>query len=175
MRKQILKFLPNLRRFAYSLSGNADDADDLVQSTVERLLTKKPPKDVHLLKWSIRVCRNIWIDEVRKRNVRQAININDMEQEIMSQDGETLALNRITLDQISTVMDSLPEQQRSVLAMVSVGCLSYAEISNILDIPIGTVMSRVSRARKNLSISFSAENFNKSSTTFYKDINHELH
>lgn len=173
MRKQILKYLPNLRRFAFSLCGDMQDADDLVQSTVERILTKAPPSDVHLLKWSIRVCRNIWIDEIRKRKVRQAIDFSDIEQEVIANDGEETALNRITLQQINKAMDSLPEQQRSVLAMVSVGGLSYAEISNILNIPLGTVMSRIARARKSLSKSFGSNNAKLISTT--EGVNHELH
>lgn len=154
MRTKILEILPNLRRFAFALTGNKHDADDIVQATVERILTKNPPQGLHLLPWAIRVCKNIWIDESRRRKVRFASDLSAVEQGIAGDNGEQIALSKITLGQVNSAMEALPENQRSALAMRSVGGLSYLEISEVLDIPIGTVMSRISRARKSLAITF---------------------
>ena len=65
MKEDLKALLPVIRRFAYSLTGNMADADDLLQSTIEKILTKPVPEDVALLAWSYRVCRNLWIDEYR--------------------------------------------------------------------------------------------------------------
>ena len=69
-RQEFLAELPGLKRFCLSLTGNGADADDLLQSTVERVLERGLPDDAHLARWSFRVCKNLWIDEVRSREVR---------------------------------------------------------------------------------------------------------
>lgn len=71
MKEELIHLAPMLRRFAYSLTGSAPDADDLLQNTLERLLSRDIPADVELAKWAFRVCRNIWIDEYRARKIRQ--------------------------------------------------------------------------------------------------------
>ena len=63
--------LPRMRRFAYSLTGNRADAEDLVQNLVVKMLQKGLSKDVSALPWLLRVCKNIWLDEIRARDVRQ--------------------------------------------------------------------------------------------------------
>ena len=63
--------LLGLKRFCVSLTGDAADADDLLQLTVERVLERGMPEDAHVAKWSYRVCRNLWLDELRSREVRQ--------------------------------------------------------------------------------------------------------
>ena len=70
-RQALLADLGGLRRFCLSLTGQAADADDLLQATVERLLEKGMPQDAHVSKWAYRVCKNVWIDEIRARVVRQ--------------------------------------------------------------------------------------------------------
>ena len=70
-REALMAELGGLRRFCYSLTGNAADADDLLQATVEKLLNKGMPEDAHPAKWAYRVCKNVWIDEIRAREVRQ--------------------------------------------------------------------------------------------------------
>ena len=174
MREKILHILPSLRRFSFALTGNQHDADDLLQSTVERLLKNNSPNDVDLKRWAFRVCRNHWIDEIRKRKIRVADNIDDISYSASGSDGEKVALSRITLEQINQAMNLLPENQRSTLSMVSAGGLTYAEVSEALDIPIGTVMSRVSRARKTLIQQFSATVADFSASNI-AGTHHELH
>jgi len=156
LRDNLLKILPDLRRFAFALTGSKHDADDLLQATVEKLLStaKSPMDNIALRKWAFRVCRNQWIDEVRKQKVRLADDIDNTELPTDKIDNERRLLSRITLDEVNSAMNQLPEKQRIALAMVALGGLSYAEISEALDVPIGTVMSRISRARKELSSQF---------------------
>ena len=150
MKKELTVLMPMLRRFAYSLTGSPHDADDLLQNTIERLLSKGVPEDVELAKWAFRVCRNIWIDEYRARKVRNnAAQLPELEEPTV--DGENVIYNEITLGEVNTAMDKLPDDQRSIIALVAVQGMSYKEVSETLSIPMGTVMSRLARARIALS------------------------
>ncbi|MDP5029300.1 RNA polymerase sigma factor [Paraglaciecola sp.] len=150
MQQQLLKLLPMLRRFAYSLTGSMADADDLVQSTIEKILSKGLPDEVELAKWAFRVCRNIWIDEYRARKVRLVAAQDPELQEEQSMDSSAQIDQKNTLNQVNAAMQALPDDQRSILALVAVQGFSYKEVSESLDIPLGTVMSRLSRARTSL-------------------------
>jgi RNA polymerase sigma-70 factor (ECF subfamily) len=140
-----------IRRFAYSLTGSPHDADDLLQNTIERVLSRDVPEDVDLTKWVFRVCRNFWIDEYRARKVRQIAAESPELTEEQYVDGDKIIYNQITLNEVNTAMDKLPEDQRSILALIAVQGMSYKEVSETLSIPIGTVMSRLARARIALS------------------------
>jgi RNA polymerase sigma-70 factor (ECF subfamily) len=150
MKKELTALMPMLRRFAYSLTGSPHDADDLLQNTIERLLSKGVPEDVELAKWAFRVCRNIWIDEYRARKIRNnAAQLPELEEPTV--DGENVIYNEITLGEVNTAMDKLPDDQRSIIALVAVQGMSYKEVADTLSIPVGTVMSRLARARVALS------------------------
>ena len=140
-----------IRRFAYSLTGNHHDADDLLQNTIERLLTKGVPDNVELNKWMFRVCRNLWIDEYRSRKVRKtASELPELtENQIINE--EQQQVDKMSLQKVNSAMDVLPQDQRSILSLVAIQGMSYKEVSETLEIPIGTVMSRLSRARISLS------------------------
>jgi len=154
VRQNILQILPRLRRFAFALTGEEHDADDLLQGTIEKLLKKGVPEGVSLDRWAFRVCKNLWVDETRRRKVRVLTEIEDLADSTPSPGEEHLAINRITLKQVNKAMERLPEDQRSTLALVALGGLSYSEVAEVMDIPIGTVMSRVARARKALAVKF---------------------
>lgn len=147
----MLAGLPRLRRFARSLTGNRHDADDLMQTTVERALERGVPEDADVTRWMFRVCRNLWIDEVRARDVRQrAAQVPELaEQPTVS--GEATALGQLSLREVDAAMAALPEGQRAVVSLVAVEGLTYREAAEILDTPIGTVMSRLARARAALA------------------------
>ncbi|AQA19384.1 RNA polymerase subunit sigma-70 [Halioglobus japonicus] len=148
-REALMAELGGLRRFCYSLTGNAADADDLLQGTVEKLLSKGIPEDAHTAKWSYRVCKNVWIDELRSREVRQRYpSIADEEEDARST--EAVAEGEQALDAVSRALEQLPEDQRLALTLVTVEGKSYAEAAEILEVPVGTIMSRIARARKNL-------------------------
>lgn len=139
--------LPNIRRFAASLTGNLADADDLLQSTVERVLQKGLPDDAAVLPWSLRVCRNLWIDELRSKKVRKEASRDPAVIGEQVMDGEQQVLGEMTLTEVQDVMRSMPEEHRAVLELVAVEGYSYREAADVLEVPIGTVMSRLARAR----------------------------
>ncbi|MBT8098128.1 MAG: sigma-70 family RNA polymerase sigma factor, partial [Gammaproteobacteria bacterium] len=145
--QELLDILPNIRRFALSLTGNMADADDLLQSTVERLLTKGLPKDAEVLPWSLRVCRNLWIDEVRSRKVRRDASNDPAVAGEQSYCGEQQLIGEMTLEEVQGVLATMPDEQCAVLELVAVEGFSYKEAAAVLEIPIGTVMSRLARAR----------------------------
>ena len=70
-RQAMLDQIGNLRRFCFSLTGHSADADDLLQQTIERVLDRGLPQDAHIGKWSFTVCKNLWLDEIRSRQVRK--------------------------------------------------------------------------------------------------------
>lgn len=148
MRQKLEPIIPMIRRFAYSLTGNQHDADDLLQSTLERLLTKDLPRDVDLTKWAFRVCRNLWIDEYRSQKVRQEATQKPELQQLDIVDGDKVMTNQLTVQQVQKALQQLPEDQKSILTLIAVEDLSYQEVADLLNIPVGTVMSRLSRARK---------------------------
>ncbi|MFQ3220888.1 MAG: RNA polymerase sigma factor (sigma-70 family) [Paraglaciecola sp.] len=147
MNKQLTAILPMLRRFAYSLTGSMANADDLVQSTIEKILSKGIPDEADLTKWAFRLCRNVWIDEYRANKVRQAATQNPELQEQPQYDQEKYIETNDALQQVNQAMSTLPDDQRAVLSFVAVQGMSYKQVSATLDIPVGTVMSRLSRAR----------------------------
>ncbi len=170
MNDELIAILPRLRRFAVSLAGNRSDGDDLLQMTVERLITRSVPEGAHLLKWTFRVCRNIWIDEMRSRKVRAHIPVEDVSELLHGEDGEASAMARLTLTDVSMALDLLPDDQRVALILIAVEGFGYAEVAETLDIPVGTVLSRVARARKTL-----ATQFDRPSSLSHNGANRELH
>ncbi len=145
--RDIVDVLPNLRRFALSLTGNVADADDLLQSTVERLLDRGLPQDAKVLPWGLRVCRNLWIDELRSRKVRREASGDPAVVGTQVVSGEEQVLGEMTLEEVQKALFSMSEEQRSVLELVAVEGYSYKEAATVLEVPIGTVMSRLARAR----------------------------
>lgn len=151
MRTELLALLPALRRFAWSLTQSVHDADDLLQATVERLLKKGVPDGVELARWAYTVCRNLWIDEYRSRKIRQTVDVDPEIFEAGQVDGEGDVHAQLQLKQVMLAIAQLPEEQQLVLTMVTIQGLPYQEVAEELNIPIGTVMSRLSRARSKLT------------------------
>ena len=151
-RSDLMSELGGLRRFCLTLTGAAADADDLLQTTVERMLEKGMPEDAHTAKWVYRVCRNIWIDELRSREVRQrhATGVQAAGVVAQSPSAETQADGEEHLAAVNDAVMRLPSEQRLALMLVAVEGKSYAEAADILQVPVGTIMSRIARARKHL-------------------------
>lgn len=152
IRTQMTALLPRLRRFAVSLTGNPSDADDLVQDTIERAL-----KNLHRWKpgtrldsWMYRIAQNLWIDTVRSHRVRKTDNIDPPESAVAF-DGARAAEARLTFADTCRALAALPEEQRVVVALVLIEGVAYREAAEILQVPIGTVTSRLARAREALS------------------------
>lgn len=147
--RDLVALLPNLRRFALSLCRSADQADDLVQITVERALKARDRFDpaTRLDAWTFRILRNAWIDQTRRSGVRGEIVDIDDAPDVASVDGRTVTEARLMLGSVEAAMATLPIEQRAVMMLVCVEEMSYAEAAEVLGIPAGTVMSRLSRAR----------------------------
>lgn len=151
IKHQLKDILPALRRFAISLCGNVADADDLLQSTVERLLSRDIPEQVEIIAWAFKVCRNIWIDEYRARKVREKATQREELQQTESPDNVARVTAQIHLGEVGTALTQLPDDQRTVIALIAVQGLSYREAAGILGVPTGTIMSRLARARAKLT------------------------
>jgi RNA polymerase sigma-70 factor, ECF subfamily len=152
---QLVAFLPNLRRFAISLCGSRDVADDLVQAACERALAsaERFEPGTRFDAWMFRILRNLWIDVVRKRKTAGVQEDISEREDIAGASGEREVEARMTLRSVGEAITELPDEQREVLLLVCIEELSYRETADVLDIPIGTVMSRLARARKNLALS----------------------
>jgi RNA polymerase sigma-70 factor (ECF subfamily) len=142
--------IPMLRRFAYSLTGSPADADDLVQATFEKILNKGVPENVEAVKWAFKVCRNVWIDEYRSQKVRQrATQVPELQEKVVDPQS-TPHEAKEHIAKVNAAMGTLPDDQRSILSLVALKGMSYKEVAVISGIPVGTVMSRLSRARTSL-------------------------
>ena len=143
--------IPSLRRYARLLTGDAWMADDLVQDTLERACSKWRlwTAGSDLRAWLFTLMHNIFVNQVR-RSIRQAgagttVNVEDVEHELVAPDAgssQSLDLQRCLL--------RLPEDQRVVLLLVTLEDLSYEEVAKVTAVPVGTVMSRLSRGRARL-------------------------
>lgn len=151
LRSAIIEHLPQLRRFAYALTGSPAEADDLLQNTVERLLIKGAPGGDGFVKWMYRVCKNLWIDELRGSARRVLPGNEEVEYRLDAEQSGNQTLDQLTLDEVNQAMQKLDESQRMVLALVSLEGYSYQETADILQTPIGTVMSRLARARQKMA------------------------
>ena len=149
-REALLAELGGLRKFCISLTGNVADGDDLLQATIERVLEKGMPADAHVAKWAYRVCKNAWIDEIRARDVRQKYPQLVSSDEHNSPSAEQSADGLQELAAVSAALDEIPPEQRLALTLVAIDGKTYAEAASILDVPVGTIMSRIARARRHL-------------------------
>lgn len=151
--QELMAELQGLKRFCLSLTGNDADADDLLQGTVERLLDRGIPEDANTARWAYRVCKNFWIDELRSREVRtrHANNVAATGEALeLSPSAEVQSSADESLAAVNTALAQLPDEQRMALVLVTVEGMSYAEAAEVLEVPIGTIMSRIARARKQL-------------------------
>jgi len=151
--EDIVGLLPNLKRFALSLCRRPDVAEELVQITAERAFRARHRFDpaTRLEAWLFRILRNAWIDMLRRDATRgETVDIHEAPQPDPI-DSAAQTDSRLMLASVQLAMKTLPEDQRAVLHLVCVEGLSYAETAATLDIPRGTVMSRLSRARRALA------------------------
>lgn len=146
---QLIALLPRLRRFARALARNASDADDLVQIALERGLTRfdqwRP--ETRLEHWMFGILRNAWIDETRARRRRDRIHAPEELGEHVADRASDAHIQRLSVE---AAMERLPEEQRVVVALVLVEGLAYKEAAEVLEVPMGTVTSRLARAREAL-------------------------
>jgi RNA polymerase sigma factor (sigma-70 family) len=151
--RELLTLLPRLRRFARALARDAADADDLAQAAIERALRARDQwmPGTRLDAWMMRIVRNIWIDEIRSRTRRARTFVPEEEGANIASAAHHEVEIRAELHAVDKAMNSLSPEQREVIALVLVEGLAYREAADLLDIPIGTLTSRLTRGRQALA------------------------
>lgn len=149
VRQQLVALVPRLRRFARNLTRQPHDADDVVQIALERALTKLDQwhSGARLDSWMFKIVRNAWIDEVRSRGRRDKLFLPEEAGETVGRDSMEQESNLMS---VQSALGRLPEDQRTAVSLVLVEGLPYKEAAQVLDIPIGTLTSRLARAREAL-------------------------
>jgi RNA polymerase sigma factor (sigma-70 family) len=145
----MVELLPRLRRFARALAREPADADDLVQLTVERALVNRRQwrPGTRLDSWMFRIMKNAWIDESRARGRRGAVMAPEAAGEHVGDDGAGRMQARLEAAEVERAMALLPQEQRLAVALVLVEGLSYKDAAEVLEIPQGTLTSRLVRGR----------------------------
>jgi RNA polymerase sigma-70 factor, ECF subfamily len=146
---QLLALLPRLRRFARALTGNMADADDLVQAAVEKAIRNMHlwQEGTHFDRWVITITKNCWLDDRRSARVRMPHEDVSERFDLVGEDGRDTTEKRARQVELRKAVDALPDEQRAVVALVIIDGFSYRETADALEIPLGTVMSRLARAR----------------------------
>ncbi|KQV79739.1 RNA polymerase subunit sigma-70 [Massilia sp. Root351] len=142
----IAALLPRLRRFARTITHHREDADDLVQIAVERALNRSAQWEAgtRLDSWIFRIMKNAWIDEMRSRMRRDRLFAPEEAGEHVGDEGAAAQQQRMA---IQKAVSLLSDEHRIVVALVLVDGLPYKEAAEVLDIPMGTLTSRLARAR----------------------------
>jgi len=145
-RAAIAEHIPRLRRYARALAGDSHRADDLVQDTLERALTKfhlwRHGSDLRA--WMFSIMHNVFINQLKSRRELALDEVTEAALESAPQS------DPLQLRDLDAALRRLPAEQREVLLLVGLEQLSYAEASQALNVPVGTVMSRLSRGRERL-------------------------
>ena len=157
LRNQLVGLIPHLRRFARSLAKDPDKADDLVQEACERFLKRRNPteKELRLKNLLYRIIYNRWIDNLRRRNTRSAKLI------VLSERNNVNPSDHLDNNHLDVLLDlenalaKLDDEHRAAIMLICVEGYSYAEAATVLEVPAGTVASRVARARAKLGKFFS--------------------
>jgi RNA polymerase sigma-70 factor, ECF subfamily len=146
---ELVALLPRLRRFARALARNAHDADDLVQLALERALARaaQARADAPLAGWMFRIVRNAWIDELRARGRRARMFASGESAEQLADASSSEHAEALSMQD---ALARLPEEQRSAVALVLIEGLSYKEAAHVMQVPIGTLTSRLARGREAL-------------------------
>jgi RNA polymerase sigma-70 factor, ECF subfamily len=146
----LLGSLPRLRRLAISLTGSRQRADDLVQTACVKALAAQSSwrQETRFEAWICRIMRNAWIDEIRHTAAIGPVADIDDHENAASTDGESAVMAKMTLSTVLAALDTLPPEQREVMVLVCVEEFSYADVASMTGVPIGTVMSRLARARQ---------------------------
>ena len=152
-KKELMFILPKLQRYCYGLTGNKDQGDDLLHSSVVKILSKfNLLKIENLQAYMYKIISNLWKDELRKKYKTKEIHVEDY---IINQvPDNNINYDKVSYisshDKINQAINSLTLKLREVLILIVLEKKSYKEVSEILQIPIGTVMSRLHESRRKL-------------------------
>jgi len=141
----IVPYIPNLRRYARALVGDRDGADDLVQDTLERAVRKFHlwrPGDLRA--WLFSIMHNVFVNQLKARRIAPDVELDE------SFAAPVASVGPLDLEDMQRALNTLAPEQREVVLLVALEDMSYADVSRALGIPMGTVMSRLSRGREKL-------------------------
>jgi RNA polymerase sigma-70 factor (ECF subfamily) len=146
---ELVTLLPRLRRFARALTRDRHDADDLVQVALERALARAHQlrPDAALAGWVFGILRHAWIDELRARARSERVFAPEESGQNVGDAGQGAQAERLS---VQDAMGRLPQDQRLAVALVLIEGFSYKEAAHVMDVPIGTLTSRLARAREAL-------------------------
>jgi len=149
---ELVGLLPRLRRFARALSRDAADADDLCQAAVEKALGARAQwqPGTRMDSWMYRIMRNTWIDKTRARSRAAQTFVHEDAGLGVGDAGDRAIEARVELGRVERAMAQLPDEQREAVALVLVEGLAYKEAAELLDVPMGTLTSRLVRGRQAL-------------------------
>jgi len=155
IREGLAKVLPSVWRYALSLTGSRSEADDLAQSACLRAMERGNQYDpgTHLDRWVFRIAHNLWISELRQKKVRKGNGLIGIDVANISDPAQDADRKTERRELMQAVLH-LPEAQRQAVVLVYVEGYSYRDASMILDVPVGTVMSRLAAARTTLAQKF---------------------
>jgi RNA polymerase sigma-70 factor (ECF subfamily) len=150
--REIVDLLPRLRRLARALARDVADADDLVQAALERALARRDQwtPGTRLDSWVFRIMKNIWIDETRSGARRGRVFMPEELGAVVSNGEAEAIIARVEARDAAAAIETLPEEQRLAVALVLVEGLSYREAADVLEVPMGTLTSRLVRGRQAL-------------------------
>lgn len=153
IRHRIVEVLPRLRRFALMLTGDIDRADDLVQEACVRALAHADQwiPGTRLDSWMYRIAQNLWIDRMRSKKVQGEVIDIDAFTHLTGSDGRDVVEHRLMLAHVSEKISELTPDQQLLIGLVCIDGMTYQEAADMLGIPIGTIMSRIGRARSKLN------------------------
>jgi RNA polymerase sigma-70 factor (ECF subfamily) len=158
-RRRLEALRPRLCRLAYAWCHDKHLAEDLAQDALLKAMDRVGQlKDVNVLEgWVFAILNNCWRDHLRRR--RDYVDIDDLDEAVVADDDtpERRVSRRQTTDRVRQAIARLPLGQRQVLTLVDLESCAYAEVAAVLDIPVGTVMSRLARARQALKVSLAGE------------------
>ena len=155
----LIALIPRLRRFARVLTGSMADADDVVQASLEKAMANlnQYQQGTRLDSWVFRIARNHWVDDRRRAHNRMGHDDIGEMIDLAGDDGVAVVEANAEARMVRAAVDSLPPEQRDVVALVMLEELSYREAADMLGLPIGTVMSRLSRAKAALAKRITAD------------------
>ena len=150
IKSQFVRHIPQLRRYARALVNGADVADDLVQDALERAWARRDQWDTRreIKPWLFTVLHNVYVNDVRRyKRMPSMVDYPELENVAAASSDEPMEL---TITDLQRALDEISEEHREVLLLVGLEQFSYKEAAEVLGVPLGTVMSRLTRARKRL-------------------------
>jgi RNA polymerase sigma-70 factor (ECF subfamily) len=154
MRDQLVEHIPALRRFAYGLARDRSKADDLVQDCLTRALASahRLEPSTNLRAWLFTILRNLFLNRIRDERMRPVVSDESLDWSTSQHTAPGAQFDTLLARQVLKAIDTLAVEHREVLLLVAVEGLSYREAADVIAMPIGTVMSRLARAREQLRL-----------------------